>query len=148
MEPSSFKHFLLRSLGVLEAEKPRVHAALCALLMGKELDFAIDGAHVILRFTPAIEVDDTGRAPHIFVTSGRAAIVDVLGGLSLEEAVATERVALRGALDDLVLFHDALLVYLHGAVRCPSFPRLFDEYRRVDSPRVPASSRALAWSAP
>ena len=37
MEPSSFKHFLLRSLGVLEAEKPRVHAALCALLAGKEL---------------------------------------------------------------------------------------------------------------
>jgi hypothetical protein len=126
---SSFKEFLVRSLEVLAAEKPRLHAALCTLLDGKELDFSIDGVRVVLRFTPAIEMSDSAFAPHIRLASDRAAILDVLEGSSLEEAVVAERVALRGTLDDLVLFHDALLVYLHGAVRCPSFPRLLDEYR-------------------
>jgi hypothetical protein len=144
----SFRDFLVRSLGLLEVEKPRVHAALCRMLAGKELDFSIDRARVVLRFNPALEVDDASDAPHVRVTSDRAAILGVLDGLSLEDAIVGERVSLQGALEDLVLFHDALLTYLHGAVRCPSFPKLLAEYRRGDSRQVAAATEPPGGCAP
>jgi hypothetical protein len=145
---SSFEDFLLRSLRLLASEKPHVHAAMCTMLDGKELELSIDGARVVLRFTPEIAVMDASRAPHIRLESDRAAVLAVLDGLCLEEAVETERITLRGAIDDLVLFHDALLTYLHGAVRCPSFPRLLDEYRRGECTAPPTlTARSPGYAA-
>jgi len=132
---------------VLATEKPRVHAAMSTMLDGKELEFSIDGACVVLRFTPEIAVTDAPRAPHIRLGSARTAILEVLDGLTLEKAVDSERVTLRGAVDDLVLFHDALLTYLHGAVRCPSFPRLLDEYRRGKAAAQPTLTAESSWCA-
>jgi hypothetical protein len=38
-------------------------------------------------------------------------------------------------------FHDALSLYVHGAVRSPSFPRLLRDYRRAVANRAGGSSR-------
>ena len=35
----------------------------------------------------------------------------------------------RGSLDDVLRAHDALLAYVHAAVRAPSVPGLVDELR-------------------
>jgi hypothetical protein len=128
--PSTFESFLTRSLTLLEREKPEVFTRMCSMLADKELDFRIDGAPVVLRFRPGVEIARTAVAPHIRLTSDRETILGVLDGLSLEDAIAQERISLAGSLEDLVLFHDALLTYLHGAVRAPSFPQLLAEYTR------------------
>jgi hypothetical protein len=127
-----FKSFLLCSLDVLEREKPATFARLCNMLNGKELELVVDDTPVVLRFTPAVRVEPQPRAPHIRLLADRSAILDVIDGLSLEDAIVAERITLAGSLDDLVSFHDALSAYLHGAVRAPSFPGLLYAYRRVE----------------
>lgn len=46
------------------------------------------------------------------------------GRFTLEEAIESDRLYVRAALDDLLPFFDALACWLHGALRCPSFPAL------------------------
>ena len=138
MASDGFQKFLMRSLRLLEREKPAVFDRLCTMLAGKELDFEIDDASTVLRFTPAPRVEPAAHAPHIRLRSDRRTILDVVDGLSLEDAVTTDRIVLAGALDDLVLFHDALSTYLHGAIRAPSFSGLLNEYRAAGTRRTTA----------
>jgi len=57
-------------------------------------------------------------------------LLDLVDGrVTLEDALLEERLRLRGSLDALVEFDEALYIYLGGAVRCPSFPELYAEYR-------------------
>jgi hypothetical protein len=44
-------------------------------------------------------------------------------------------VVVHGPVDELLHFHEALLEYLHGAVRSPSFPALRDELLRLSRHR-------------
>jgi hypothetical protein len=63
-------------------------------------------------------------------SSTRATILGVIDGeTTARRAVLDERLLMRGRLDDVVAFHDALVAYVHGAVRAPSFPRLLRAYR-------------------
>ena len=128
--PEPFQAFLLRSMDLLEREKPALHARLEAMLVQKELELVIDEVPLSLRFAPTMTVLDDPTAPDIRLRSNTAVILAVMDGeLSLEDAVLNDHIVLVGALRDLVLFHEALLLYLHGAVRAPSFPALFAAYR-------------------
>jgi hypothetical protein len=49
--------------------------------------------------------------------------------LTLLDAVLSDALAMTGAPDDLLAFHDGLIAYVHGAVRAPSFPALLSAYR-------------------
>lgn len=139
---SRFGRFLALSLSLLDDEKPGIVVELDRMMASRLISMTIDGVEVRLRFEeegarvwePAPE--ETG-APFIELESDRGAILDVVdGNLTLEDAVWQRRIELRGAVADLVLFHDALVVYLQGAVRSPSFPRLLDNYRRETETRA------------
>jgi hypothetical protein len=39
-----------------------------------------------------------------------------------------------GSSDDLAAFHEGFLLYLRGAVRCPSFPPLLERFEQELSP--------------
>jgi len=46
------------------------------------------------------------------------------GDFTIEEGLQADRLAVRGALDDVLAFLEALGAWLHGALRAPSFPPL------------------------
>lgn len=145
-----FATFLAHSMTLLAAEKPPVYARLCASLRGREARVTMDGERLGIAF-PAGEfrlLADVDR-PCIELSSSRTTVVDVVDGrLTLEEAVWGEQLELRGRLDDLVRFHDALVLYLHGAVRCPSFPWLLDCYRDQNLPSPTEVRRRVARTSP
>jgi hypothetical protein len=123
---------LHRSLTDLASEVPascrHLHRTLGALVIEVE----VDGELFALRGVPELEVVDVvdGTVPDVRVTTSRAAILDVLDGtVALREAVESGRVAVRGALDDVVRAHATLIAYVHAALRAPSARGLLADLR-------------------
>lgn len=128
----SFAFFLGRSLDALARELPAIYLTMCATLAPREVSIRVDGELVsVLCGADQARLLAVPEQPAVEVVTSRAAIVDLIDARStLVESVLADRVRLRGKLDDLVAFHDGLIVYLHGAVRGPSFPDLLRQFRR------------------
>lgn len=131
MADSEFQTFLAASMLLLEQEKPSVHARIGAMLRNEAVNVTLDGAALGIRFPAGrFALGPPVEHPLIELASDRRTILDVVDGvLTLEDAVWEERIRLFGSLAALLRFLDALVAYLHGAVRCPSFPWLLDRYR-------------------
>ncbi len=139
----SFASFLDRSLDALERELPAIYRAMCVTLAPREVSIAVGGEVVsVLCSADEARLIATPVQPAVEVRTSREAIVDLVDARStLVASVLGDRVELRGKLDDLVAFHDGLHIYLHGAVRAPSFPDLLRQFRRsltVDGPETHA----------
>ena len=126
----SFRGFLERSLEAIAAEMPAAYDALCATLGCRRVVLGIDAERVGIRCDGrrlAVGDPDPGAtvefrsSPHTLrgLTSGR---------LSFLDAALDDRLLLRGAVDEIVVFYDGLLAYLRGAVRSPSLPGLLDAF--------------------
>jgi hypothetical protein len=120
---------LLASLDVLAAEHPDAHAAMTARLAGLTIAITIDDRSTTLTYPPLgghrVELATTSRA-----------IAALLGGTeSILDAVLADRVFVRAAPEHLERVHDAMSLYLRGAVRCPSFPELLDRFHAALSIR-------------
>jgi hypothetical protein len=61
--------------------------------------------------------------------SGRDIIALLDGEATLLGSALADRLRLRGRAEDLVVFHDALMVYLGAAVRAPGFVGLRARFR-------------------
>ncbi len=105
---------------------------MCRQLAPREVIIRVDGETVALAFRDAdAAIVEHAHAPQVEICTTRDTVLSVIDGdASLTEAVFDNRLILRGRLDDLVAFHDALLTYVHGAVRAPSFPHLLHRYRQ------------------
>lgn len=135
---------------LLAVEKPTVDARLGALLRDREAAVEIDGEKLGIGFPDGRfrRTDRVGQ-PFIELKSSRATVLAVVSGeVTLEDAVWSDRLWLRGSLDDLVLFHDALVLYLQGAVRCPSFPWLLECYQDDRVPGWDEVERRLTRTSP
>jgi hypothetical protein len=125
--------FVEASLTSLRAEFPQAYFLMCRVLAGRTVLLSIDGEEIPLAF----QLRTARVAPRlprsdVRVRTSRNAILDVLDDrLTLEGAVESGDLELRGSIEDLERFHDALLVYVGGAVRCPSFPALLDRFREA-----------------
>jgi len=138
MSERAFASFLGESLDVMRRETPRAYAALCERLAPHVVHLVVgdealgvcgngDGYAVSVVAAPADASVD--------VRTTRATILALIDArLSLIDAILTDGIELRGCPDDVVAFHDALLTYVHGAVRSPSFPRLLRAYRAQPDP--------------
>lgn len=126
-----FGELARRSLDILAREHPQAHAALARRLAGLAAALRIDGERVILQVEAGVPVISTGAAEvEVELRATRRALLRLLDGeASLLDAVRDGSVALSGGIGALARFHDALLDYLRGAVRCPSFPPLLDDLR-------------------
>ena len=122
---------LRRSLAHLASEVPASYRHLAQVLGSLVIELDVDGERFALRGGLWPEVLD-GPAPlaGARVTIPRAAIIAILDAkVALAEAVESDRIAVRGALDDLLRAHDTLIAYVHAAVRAPSAPGLLAELR-------------------
>lgn len=131
----TFTHFLARSLVLLEDELPGIYAEVARRVGEREVLCRVDDdAIVIVGDRRRLRLRREAKDPAVSVLTTKRVIADVaLARITLEDALWEDRIVLRGSLGDLVAFHDALLAYLGGAVRCPSFPDLLDEYLKPRS---------------
>lgn len=133
---------LAESFVALEHEQPALHARLCEQLQGRKVEVCVGSERFLLGFVPGSAwVEPAGPPAEALLLTGRRALGDVLGArLSLGEAVLTDAVEVVAPLASLMALHDGLVTYVHGAVRCPSFPSLLARLRAVCSEDAPSPS--------
>ncbi len=118
---------LAESFAILASRLPDAYARMTALLHGCEAELVLDGESIDLRFGPA---PARSSRPLPRIECSLATVLAVLDArLTLAEAVEIDALRVRSDLDRLVLLHDGLLAYVHGAVRCPGFPELLVRLR-------------------
>jgi hypothetical protein len=108
---------------------------MCGALGTREVLIEVDGERTAVTSTKsATRVEAAPRAPVVECRTTREAIIDLVDArMTLVDAVVSERVWLRGSVGDLLAFYDGLMAYLGGAVRCPSFPWLLNDFRAMRS---------------
>lgn len=131
----SVAEFIGTSLAILSRECPTAYLQMCALLMPRKVLLSIDGETVTLAFDQdRVHMLPQSRSPTIMLHTTRQTILDVIDyRMTLSEAVLVDAILLQGDVEDLALFHEGLLTYVCGAVRCPSFPSLLDRFQQASS---------------
>lgn len=129
-----FARFLRRSLAAVEAECPTAWRQLTDVLGGHALLLTVDGQPTSLACRRGEIFWETQPSHDLSLTTERSAILALIDGLSLADAVFSGRVRLVGPPDEVIRFDAALTAYLHGVVRSPSQPGLLRRYR-ADTPQ-------------
>ena len=135
MPRTDLRAFLERSLNLLAREAPGAYSRLCGTLAGRRLCVEGDGMAFTLRFDADAAVSRAALGDEeISISVDRRSILALVDGeLTLEEALRQDRLVVRGAVADAARAFDALLIFVRGAIRCPSFPALLSEFRSSDS---------------
>jgi hypothetical protein len=129
--PSSLRDFLERSLATLASEAPDSYARLSATLAGRRIGIAGDDRPFAVQFLAgrALFLESDG-SEHVLARVDRSTLFGLLdGNLRLEEALRQDRLVIRANVDDAADAFDAMLIYLRGAMRCPSSPVLLAQFR-------------------
>jgi hypothetical protein len=125
-----FATFLERALALLARESPPHLTATMDGLGERALSVAIDrGPAVRVCFAAQRVVAMSDIPGEIAVAIADADLRRFLAGrVTVEEAVIDGSLAVRGRLDDVRAFLDALAAWLHGALRTPALALLLHEY--------------------
>ena len=135
--------FLERCLDAIAKEAPVAYRLVVRALGGRAIAITIgeeiatlamaSGEHRIAR--------DAGSGCAVELALTDAVISRLLEGrCTVLDAVLGGDLVLRGSADDLAALHDALLAFIHGAVRSPSTPSLLESY--LDRDVSPNSANA------
>jgi hypothetical protein len=131
--PADTSAFIETSLITLRREYPAAYFLLCRQLVSLEVHLLIEDESIPLRFAPdqAILLP-APEQPDAELRTTRQTILDVIDArLTLDEAIMSDAIHLQGEVEVLRRFHDALITYVSGAVRCPSFPELLTRFRQA-----------------
>jgi hypothetical protein len=129
--PGPLLPIIADSFRALARERPRELRELCRLLAGRALAIDVEGEPVGVAFDEAeVRVAHHEGAPAVRLSMRRSLIADVIRAeTTLAEALLDGRLEVAGGVDEIARLHDALMVYVHGAIRAPSFPALWDRFR-------------------
>jgi hypothetical protein len=151
----SFGQYLAQALGLLRSESPVHFQATRQRLGGLAILIRIAGdVPVRVRLEGEVAATWVARADHVGghahvgasdsgveISTSRADLDGFLrGAFTLEEGLEANRLTVRGALDDVLAFLEALNAWLHGALRCPSFPSLHRRFLAGDRPPPAAAN--------
>lgn len=122
---------LRRSLEHLQDEVPDSYRLLVAQLGPLVVELDVDGEMFSLRGGTRLRVSEGAAQPAgVRIATSRVTILALLDARAgLGEAVETGTVRVRGPLDGVQRAHDALMAYVHAAVRASSQPALVSELR-------------------
>ena len=128
----SFFRFLAQSMRVLENEAPGRYQSLTMALGGMQAQLTADGSARVVRFEGSRFVlkNESGDVDVDVVFTSDTILGLIDGELSLEEAINNETLWIRGAVEIVEQFYDAVLVYVDGAIRSPGFLNLLKDFRR------------------
>lgn len=126
-----FAPFLREALDTIAAGAPAHHRRLARLLRPVSLHLRVGReAMGVTSDGAVVEVSGGQEAATVRLETSRQTILALLDAeTSLEDAVLDESIVLVGAVDDLLRFHDGLMAFLNGAVRCPELDGLLARYR-------------------
>lgn len=123
------------SLEILQVECPPAYDRLCQQLAGQNTRLLIEGEPLDLIFredqVSVVPSSDDLALDTTLETSWKTVLDLADGKMSLDQAVLSNGVAVKGEVVTVAHFYEGLHVYLSGAVRCPSFPLLLEHFRRV-----------------
>lgn len=127
----SLQRFLQESFNTLERECRPAFTGLCTTLSHLSLGFRVDEEEIYLTFLPdQVFFLPLPPAEYLEITTSKAAVLALVDAeLTLYEAVAHDKMIIRGDSRAIARFYDGLMLYLKGAVRSPTFPRLLDRFR-------------------
>lgn len=126
---------LRESLHHLATDTPSGHRRLADVLGPLRVTIDVDGEVFGLRGGDTVTVTAPDPADVVIATS-RAAILALLDAeTSLAAAVDADRVRVRGSLADVLRAYDALVAYVHAAVRAPGTAVLRDRLLPVEQAR-------------
>jgi len=112
---------------------------MCAELEGAGIAIRVDDESVVVACDGTrIRVNEWSRREKTSaqIRTTREAILHVLDGkLAIAEAVLIDAVRARASLETLVRLNRGLAMYVHGAVRAPSFTELLDRFQMTPQPR-------------
>ena len=122
---------LRRSVEHLEDEVPDSYRLLAAELGTMLVELDVDGELFSLRGGHRLAVSDgAAEMADVRIATSRKTILDLLDArVGLGEAVEAGTVSVFGSLDNIQRAHDALLAYVHAAVRTSTQPGLLAELR-------------------
>jgi len=91
----------------------------------------VDAESVSIRFQPeSAQVLEAAEQPTVYFSSTKQILLDLVDArITLEYAITRDLIHVRGKMNDLIDFYESLQFYVHGAVRCVSFPALLSDYR-------------------
>lgn len=131
----SASEFVGISLEILQVECPPAYDRLCQQLAGQNVRLQIEGEPLDLVFREdqaSVLLPSDELMPDTTLETSWQTVLDLADGkMSLDQAVLTNAVAVKGEVATVARFYEGLHVYLSGAVRCPSFPLLLEHFRRV-----------------
>jgi hypothetical protein len=135
------------SFTILRDEVPEANRRMCSRLEGEVVVICADDQSVVVACDGAamrVQAGSIADASAEIRTSRRAILRVLDGEVTLADAVLAGAVSVRASLEALVRLNHGLAMYVHGAVRAPSFPRLLERFRRGRRPRVSRrSTRSL-----
>ncbi|HLV33541.1 MAG TPA: hypothetical protein VKY59_00445 [Spirillospora sp.] len=126
-----FTPLLETSFAVMSSECPEAYQRICQLLAGDEVGITIDAESLSVRFEAGQAVVlRTPQQPTVHVAATKQTLLDLIDArYTLEHAITRDLLHVRGKMNELIRFYEAVQLYIHGAVRCPSFPDLLSDYR-------------------
>lgn len=134
---------LAESFQVLAEELPPAYERLLSRLSGKAVMIRVDDEWFVAEFGPKGAEVRTGdmEGAELRIATTRKAIGRVIDAqVSLSDAVLADEVEVVGPLGALTEIQDGLSSYVHGAVRCRSFPALLERLRALDAQSGAAKS--------
>jgi hypothetical protein len=133
MPPADFFTFLRTSLSRIADEVPDAHRALVGAMGNLRARLVADGAARIIRFDfPDWTICAGASEADLEVAFDRDIIMDLIDSrLTMEDAIYQERLRMRGPVETIERFYDALLVYLEGLTRTPGAPAMLESYRQA-----------------
>jgi hypothetical protein len=136
---------LLESFAVIRAELSPAFGLLLTALARQTIRIEVDDEMLEVR----VDGDELCVASTVFgspsarVATELATILDVLDArVSLRDAVLENRLRVVAELASVEVLHEALLLYTHAAVRCPSFPELLERLRMPEPSSFEAEQSA------
>lgn len=125
-----FRTSLEDALSSLQLEVPDAHRHLVHSLRGHVVRIDVEGCVVAISVEGrALNLHSSDDATVECITD-RIAIVRLADGeVTLEQAIWDNEVHLRGNVEELLAFYQALMIFLHGAVRSPAAPAQLARFR-------------------
>jgi hypothetical protein len=133
MPQADFFWFLAKSMDALKNESLPSYLRLSKVLEGLRASISAGVKKRLVYFDNGqFFVTSDAEGPNLEIVFRDNAVIDLIDGkYSLEQAVLAEAIFVKGSVATLEKFHSALNLYLNGALRAPSFPRLLSRYRRT-----------------
>ena len=126
---AALPEYVEASLKVLEREAPVHFAAVKSRLGGLTALIRVDDATPFRLDLASMPWVGSAAVGDVDVGLSPVDIESLLtGALTIEEAITDDRLLVRGELDHVLDFLDALGAWLHGAIRAPSMPALSAKY--------------------